>query len=258
MQKLKIVIADDNEKMVRLLEDIISTDKSITLVGKAYDGESLIKIIENEHPDIVLLDIIMPKIDGLTVIEKVNTNHNIDKKPYFIIISAINQSRIIEAAFNFGAEYYILKPFEKDVLLNRINGLKFANQLSCYNKIESHLINRSIEIDVTNILREIGIPAHIKGYKYLRDAIIFSVEDVVMLTSVTKILYPAVAKKHYTTPSRVERAIRHAIEITFHSNKTDTMNELFGYTLGNGKLKPTNSEFIALIVDKMELIYKNI
>lgn len=264
MEKLNIAIADDNERMINLLESIIKEDKDLELVGQADNGKDIYNIIKEKEPDVVLLDIIMPKVDGLTVMEKINRDSTIKKHPAFIVVSAVGQDRITEDAFNLGAYYYILKPFDNDMILNRIKHLKNKSsgrvreirKVGTYDN-KSDYMEKNLEVDVTNIIHEIGVPAHIKGYQYLRDSIIMSVEDMEMLNSITKILYPTIAKKHQTTPSRVERAIRHAIEVAWSRGKMDTIDELFGYTVSTGKGKPTNSEFIALIADKIRLEYKN-
>lgn len=263
MEKLNVAIADDNERMVALLDQIISGDEELAVVGKAGNGEELIHIIKEKKPDVVLLDMIMPKLDGLTVMDRVNQEPEL-KKPAFIVISAVSQEKMTEDAFELGADYYILKPFDNETVLNRIKKvrqLKQGNQIRTSRHIgyekEAGKRERCLETDVTNIIHEVGVPAHIKGYQYLRDAIIMSVEDAEMLNSITKILYPMIAKRHQTTPSRVERAIRHAIEVAWSRGKMDTIDALFGYTVSNGKGKPTNSEFIALITDKIRLEYKN-
>ena len=263
MEKLNVAIADDNEKMVEILGRMIEEDKDLTLVGKARNGEEICNIIREKEPDVVVLDIIMPKMDGLTVMEKCSNDHNIRKHPAFIIVSAVGQERITEDAFNLGADYYMLKPFDNQVLLNRIKHSRRGTERRMREPV--HQVAReetasygthNLEADVTNIIHEIGVPAHIKGYQYLRDAIILAVNDMEMLNSITKILYPTIAKKHQTTPSRVERAIRHAIEVAWSRGKMDTIYALFGYTVSTGKGKPTNSEFIALIADKIRLEYK--
>lgn len=261
MEKLNVAIADDNEKMVEMLGKLIDEDKELELVGKAHNGEEICRIIQNKEPDVVVLDIIMPKVDGLSVMEKMHQDRTIKKMPSFIVVSAVGQERITEDAFNLGASYYILKPFDNEMLLSRIKnvrGLPVRRReggMAAEGRAAQQ--ERNLELDVTNIIHEIGVPAHIKGYQYLRDAIILSVEDMEMLNSITKILYPTIAKKYQTTPSRVERAIRHAIEVAWSRGKMDTIDELFGYTVSNGKGKPTNSEFIALIADKIRLEYKN-
>lgn len=263
MNKLNIAIADDNERMLDLLGNIIHQDKELELVGQAENGKDVYEIIKTKEPDVVLLDIFMPKMDGLTVMEKVNEDQSLKKRPAFIIVSAVGQERITEDAFNLGACYYILKPFDNEILLEKIkdignlSGRKHTMRRPAQGQTILPNPERNLEMDVTNIIHEIGVPAHIKGYQYLRDAIILSVDDVEMLNSITKILYPTIAKKHQTTPSRVERAIRHAIEVAWSRGKMDTIDELFGYTVSNGKGKPTNSEFIALIADTIQLEYRH-
>lgn len=263
MSTWSIAIADDNERMVDILKDILHQDEELQIVGIARDGEEACQIIRDKSPDIMLLDIIMPKLDGLTVMERIGQDSRLSKKPEFVVISAIGQERITEDAFLLGANYYIMKPFDHDMLLNRIQSLKEDRQkrkaeirkVAPY-ETKMAYIERNLETDVTNMIHEIGVPAHIKGYQYLRDAIMMAVEDMNMLNSITKILYPTIAKNHQTTPSRVERAIRHAIEVAWSRGKMDTIDELFGYTVSVGKGKPTNSEFIALIADKIRLDYK--
>ena len=264
MEKLNVAVADDNEKMVEVLGQIIEEDKDLELVGKAHNGEEICKIIREKEPDVVVLDIIMPKMDGLAVMEQFVHSSNLKKIPAFIVVSAVGKERITEDAFSLGADYYVLKPFDNRMLLNRIKHVRSIGEKK-YREInrqpakqeESSVAMGNLETDVTNIIHEIGVPAHIKGYQYLRDAIILSVKDKEMLNSITKILYPTIAKKHQTTSSRVERAIRHAIEVAWSRGKMDTIDALFGYTVSTGKGKPTNSEFIALIADKIRLEYKN-
>jgi two-component system response regulator (stage 0 sporulation protein A) len=264
MEKLNIAIADDNERMVRLLGDIVRSDEELQVIGTAKDGMEAYELIKTAEPDVVLLDIVMPKMDGLGVMEKVNKDSTIKKHPAFIMISAIGQEKITEDAFRLGADYYIMKPFDNDMVISRIKDVKNRNairptevrRVNPYEKKEE-LKERNLESDVTAIIHEIGVPAHIKGYQYLREAIIMSVNEMDMLNSITKILYPTIAKKFQTTPSRVERAIRHAIEVAWSRGKMDTIDALFGYTINNGKGKPTNSEFIALIADKIRLEYRN-
>ncbi len=260
---IKIAIADDNENMLRLLTDIVSRDKELNVVGTAKNGEEACEVIRTKEPDIVLLDIVMPKLDGLGVMDRTNRDKNIRKHPNYIIISAIGQENVTEDAFRLGASYYLMKPFDQDALVSRIKCVKDtihrksndAKTGGVYENIRD-VKEHDLETDVTNIIHEIGVPAHIKGYQYLREAIVMSVNDIEMLNSITKILYPAIAKKYQTTSSRVERAIRHAIEVAWSRGKMDTIDELFGYTIHNGKGKPTNSEFIALIADKIRLDYR--
>jgi len=223
------------------------------------------QIIKDRQPDVVLLDLIMPKMDGLTVMEQVNKQEFVDKRPYFIVLTAVGQEKITEDAFNLGADYYIMKPFDRNIVLDRIKTLnrrknkvrkEIGRPVEMEKKPEKYSL-QTLEEDVTEIIHEVGVPAHIKGYQYLREAIIMSVTNMDMLNSITKILYPGIAKKFDTTPSRVERAIRHAIEVAWSRGKMDTLDDLFGYTISNGKGKPTNSEFIALITDKIRLQMKS-
>ncbi|MCD7957845.1 MAG: sporulation transcription factor Spo0A [Lachnospiraceae bacterium] len=266
MNKLNVAIADDNEKMVQILDHIVSSDEELKVVGRAGNGEELMEIIREKKPDVVLLDIIMPKLDGLAVMDRVNHEPEM-KKPAFIVISAVSHQKTTEDAFELGAEYYILKPFDYNTVVSRIKRARMRSmdlrQTENRSVVESRREYQeehqeeyqkyNLESDVTDIIHEVGVPAHIKGYQYLRDAIILSVQDAEMMNSITKILYPTIAKKHQTTASRVERAIRHAIEVAWSRGKMDTIEELFGYTVSDGKGKPTNSEFIALIADKIRL-----
>ena len=262
MGEIRVAIADDNERILELLGEIISSDKDLSLVGKADNGEDMCRVIREKEPDVVLLDLIMPKMDGLGVMDAVNHDKTLKKRPYFIIVTAVGQERITEDAFNKGAMYYVMKPFKNDVVLERMEQGTQTGRTSDIRGTDrsqqgGETQEQSLETRVTDMIHEIGIPAHIKGYHYLRDAIMMAVEDMDVLNAVTKVLYPTVAKRHQTTASRVERAIRHAIEVAWSRGKLDTLDELFGYTVSNGKGKPTNSEFIALIADTLRLEYKN-
>lgn len=232
-------------------------------MGKAKNGEEAINLIAKKEPDVALIDIIMPKFDGLSVMDRINKNTSMKKKPAFIVLSAVGRETVTNDAFDLGACYCIMKPFDNEMVLNRVKHIKNSlkkkalepRKISAFeNKIE--YIEKNLESDVTDVIHEVGVPAHIKGYQFLRDAIIMAVNDMEMLNSITKVLYPTIARKNNTTPSRVERAIRHAIEVAWTIGKMDTIDALFGYTINNGKGKPTNSEFIALIADKIRLEYK--
>ena len=266
MEKLNVAIVDDNPLILNTLDELINAEDGLSVIGKADNGADAI----DTTPDIVLLDLVMPKIDGISVVEKVKSEHTFLKNPAFIILSAVGGEQMTEDAFKAGANYYLMKPFDKEILVNKIRHIgKLPNKQPAGKVItapfepgeESHItreeyMKEHLETDITKMLHELGIPAHIKGYQYLRDAIILSVNDMEMLNSITKILYPTIAKKHQTTASRVERAIRHAIEVAWSRGKMDTIDELFGYTINAEKGKPTNSEFIALIADKIRLEYK--
>ncbi len=260
MSEIRVAIADDNERILDLLGEIVSNDKDLKLVGKAKNGEEVCNIIQNNEPDVVLLDLIMPKMDGLTVMDHINHDKTLKKRPAFIVVTAVGQERITEDAFQKGAQYYVMKPFSNDCILNYIKSINRSTvrpiQILDHASVKD-IPQVDLESRVTDMIHEIGIPAHIKGYHYLRDSIIMAVEDMDVLNAVTKVLYPTVAKRHQTTASRVERAIRHAIEVAWSRGKLDTLDSLFGYTVSNGKGKPTNSEFIALIADTLRLEYKN-
>lgn len=260
---LKIAIADDNENMLRALGQVINGESDMNLVGTATNGKDTYDIIKSKEPDVVLLDIIMPNGDGLAVMQKVQQDKEIKKELAFIIISAVGKESVTEDAFNMGAVYYFMKPFSNDALLSKIryvkNEVKKKNSAATDKNIctaDNMAVNeRNLEADITGMIHDIGIPAHIKGYQYLRDSIMLSVKDRDVINSITKILYPTIAKMYQTTSSRVERAIRHAIEVAWNRGNTETLNDLFGYTISNRKGKPTNSEFIALIADKIRLEY---
>lgn len=261
MAHLNVAIGDDNERILEILGELVNSDKDLTLVGKANNGEDMYQIIKNKQPDVVLLDLIMPKMDGLSVMDEVAKDKNLKKFPQFIIITAVGQEKITEDAFRKGASYYIMKPFQNDTVLKRIKYIQSEVQSDIHKpkNITRNVENapdNNLENTVTNMIHEIGIPAHIKGYHYLRDAIMMAVEDMDVLNAITKILYPTVAKKHHTTSSRVERAIRHAIEVAWNRGKVDVLDKLFAYTVSYGKGKPTNSEFIALIADTIRLEQK--
>lgn len=274
MNKLKVLIVDDSVRAATVLEDILREEEDVEMVGRAEDGVEAIEMIRETSPDVVFLDMIMPKMDGLVVLEKIYKGMpGIEKRPEFIIVTAVTHENVMQTAFRYGALYYVLKPYEKETILTKIKQLNPRNrwQMVPQSGVVNHAgvvtapgmegesperTRYNLEMDVTNIIHEIGVPAHIKGYQYLRDAIMMSVDDSETLNSITKILYPSIAKQHKTTPSRVERAIRHAIEVAWTRGKVDTIDELFGYTVNNGKGKPTNSEFVALIADKIRLEQK--
>ena len=260
MRKIKIGIADDNREFCDILTEYFSEKDNIDVDFVSHDGVKTVECVKKHMPEILILDMIMPHLDGLGVLEEIS-GMELDRYPRIIVLSAVGQEQITQKAISLGAEYYIVKPFNLDILMKWINQLAGVEE-SKDSKIQyarAVLTNneeddvKSLEIDITNIIHEIGVPAHIKGYHYLRDAIIMVVEDIDLLGAITKELYPAIAKANNTTPSRVERAIRHAIEVAWNRGKLETINSLFGYTVQNDKGKPTNSEFIAIIADKLRL-----
>ncbi len=257
---IKLLIVDDNREFCEIVEEYLSREKDIRVVGMANDGFQAIEMIKEEDPDIVVLDIIMPHLDGLGVLEKLNSME-FDRMPNVIVLSAVGQDRITQRALALGADYYIVKPFDMQIFIKRIRQLMDSNieAVEKKRKLEPEnyfMEGENLDVEITNIIHEIGVPAHIKGYLYLREAIKIIVNDIELLGAITKELYPTIAQKYNTTPSRVERAIRHAIEVAWSRGKVDTINRLFGYTIHNNKGKPTNSEFIALVADKIRLKQK--
>lgn len=262
---IKIIIADnDCESMARQLTSN-SRRGEICITDKLSDGESAIESIKECKPDVVLLDICLPGIDGLGVIEKIREEGMFDDI-VFIIVSSVGSQQLIRCAFDLGASFYIMKPYNPLRLMERIRQIyetknkydcEISDELVCIpGKNKSYNMLNNIESDVTDIIRDIGIPANIKGYQYIREGIIMAVNDANMLNYITKLLYPTIAKKYKTTSSSVERAIRHAIEVAWSRGQIDVINDMFGYTVNAGKGKPTNSEFIALIADKLRIEYR--
>lgn len=265
MAKLNVAIVEDNPQMMNLLNDMLENEDRIHVAWKADNGEDAYNMIVSNPTDLILMDVILPKLDGISVMEKVKNTSGGEPMPSFIMVTAAGSDHMAADAFGLGAQYYIMKPFDKEVLMEKIwRVCSGPEPLSPYAKLHKigpyvdrkEYMEKNLENDVTDILHEIGIPAHIKGYQYLRDAIAISVQEDELMVSVTKVLYPAIAKKHNTTSSRVERAIRHAIEVAWTRGRLDTIHAIFGYTINNGKGKPTNSEFIALLTDRMRLEYK--
>ncbi|GBF11050.1 sporulation transcription factor Spo0A [Tepidibacillus infernus] len=258
MSKIKILIADDNKEFVDLLKEFMLAQSDIEVIGVAYNGNEVLKILERETPDVMILDIIMPHLDGLGVLEKMKEIH-FSKPPKIIMLTAFGQENITQRAVELGASYYILKPFDMDVLTNRIRQVVSNKIVTPPTKLTTNQMitvpvkTKNLDANITNIIHEIGVPAHIKGYMYLREAITMVYNDVEILGSITKVLYPKIAEKFNTTPSRVERAIRHAIEVAWSRGNVDAIKNLFGYTVNISKAKPTNSEFIAMVADKLRI-----
>lgn len=261
MTKITVGIADDNKDFCEILTDYFEEQENIEIAFVANDGLQTVDGVKKHTPDVLILDMIMPHLDGLGVLESINSLE-LPKYPKTIMLSAVGQESITQKAVKMGAEYYLVKPFNLEVLSKRINQMFNQEEEEVVNKMTNarNVINinseracNDLEVDITNIIHEVGVPAHIKGYQYLRDAITMVVDDMDLLGAVTKELYPAIAKQNNTTPSRVERAIRHAIEVAWNRGKIETINTLFGYTVHTDKGKPTNSEFIAIIADKLRL-----
>lgn len=252
-KKIKITVADSNRDFAEMLSARLSEERDFEITSTLTDGDELTNSILNDIPDIVILNDVLPTLDGLGVISKIN-NSGMAELPKFIMLSGFSSESLISEATSLGVSHFLVKPFSVDSLIDRIRTLHTSITLKKANSEEE--ARSSLALAVTNIIHEVGVPAHIKGYHYVREAIIMAVEDMEILNAITKILYPSVAKKFGTTASRVERAIRHAIETAWNRGDIDTLNNFFGYTVSNSKGKPTNSEFIAMIADKISLRLK--
>ncbi len=269
-EKIRVLIADDNVEFAKTLNSYLEKEDEMEVIGMAKDGNEAYDMIIEKSPDVVLLDVIMPHLDGLGVLEKLNVTP-LTKIPLCIMLSAVGQDKITQKAINLGAEYYIVKPFDISLLIKRIKDFKYYQPGTVKGNFASREIKQqyieispenkkdegALEALVTNVIHEVGVPAHIKGYQYLREAIMMVVNDIDIINQITKQLYPEIAEKYKTTPSRVERAIRHAIEVAWGRGQTETVESIFGYTVSAAKGKPTNSEFIAMIADKLRLELKS-
>lgn len=260
---IKVLIADDNREFAELLQEAINGEEGLEVTGVASNGLEVLEILAEQVVDVVVLDIIMPHLDGIGVLERLS-QETLSSRPKVVVLTAFGQETMTQRALELGADYYILKPFNLTVLAARVKQL--ASSQSSDRRTLEHLGNsvgrlglspvRHLDIEVTNIIHEIGIPAHIKGYLYLREAILMVVNRVDLLSGVTKELYPSIAVKYKTTPSRVERAIRHAIEVAWARGNVDMINGIFGHTVNRDRGKPTNSEFIAMVADKLRMQMK--
>ena len=265
MQPIQVLIADDNIEFVELLKDFVDGQPDMQVVAIAHNGEQVLQHIQNGTvPDIILLDIIMPHLDGIGVLEQLK-HHTMDVAPKVIMLTAFGHESITQKAVQLGAAYYMLKPFDMDVLINRMRqlaGLPIGGAISLKTGYIPTALptlpptDKNIDNTITTIIHEMGVPAHIKGYQFLRDAILMVYNDIEILGSITKLLYPEIAKQYNTSSSRVERAIRHAIEVAWTRGNIDSISLLFGYTVSIAKAKPTNSEFIAMVADKLRMEYK--
>ena len=249
-KRTSILIADNSEEFCGSLSTALQRTERFNLVGTACDGEQAMQLLEERKPDILVLDLMLAKRDGLSILK---TLASWERRPAVVATSGFMTDYVASAAAGLGVAYLILKPCDMEALVDRLEELRGDTGRSIPVR---RAPGQSIEALVTGIIHEIGVPAHIKGYQYLREAIIIAVGDMDVINAITKVLYPQVAKTFQTTPSRVERAIRHAIEVAWDRGDLDTLQRFFGYTVSNTKGKPTNSEFIALIADKLQLQLK--
>lgn len=281
--KINVLVVDDNSDVRNLISLYLESIDDVCLVGEAKDGFEALNMINEKLPDVVLLDVIMPQIDGLGVLEAV-AKEQYYPQPKFIMLSSLGQDYVTQKAMSLGASYYLVKPFDMALLVQRIREVsnssfknsndylimsetasepyisidtirKTSERTSKHKEIKKEVKKdiHDVECEVTRLMHDIGIPAHIKGYQYVRDAIGLIVDTPEMINGITKQLYPCIAKKYATTPTRVERAVRHAIEVAWGRGQVETFNEIFGYSINSKKGKPTNAEFIAMIGDKIRL-----
>jgi len=247
----KVLIVDDNKEVANILKNKLQEDKSFEVVGVVQTAEEAISAVKNSYPDIMITDVVLKGTDGYELLEEVaSINSNIKT----VVVSALSQEGFVQKAIQMGASYYMVKPYNCDLLLKRIKEIENHNFFTpATSPVEEKKRNREVEEKITNIFITVGIPAHIKGYQFLREAIKMSIECPEIINSITKKLYPSIAAKFETSSSKVERAIRHAIEVAWNRGKIENINTLFGVKVYSNNEKPTNGEFIALVADKMLL-----
>lgn len=246
-EKISILIADDNSTFRKNLKNHLDSHEDLDVVGIATNGLEALELIEELNPDVLILELLLPRLDGLGVLAKLN---GLPKKPKVVISTSMGQENMTQEAVRLGIDYFLLKPYDYSTASMRVRQIVGMSGTP----MEPALITtKNFEVEVTNILHQMGVPAHIKGYQYLRDTITFVIEDMNLLGAITKELYPMIAKKYNTTASRVERAIRHGIELAWDRGNMELMNRYFGYTIDVERGKPTNSEFIAMIADKLKM-----
>jgi two-component system response regulator (stage 0 sporulation protein A) len=257
-QKITLVLADDNREFCEVLAEFFNQQEDIEVAGVAHNGEKVLDLVLDVCPDVLLLDIIMPHLDGIAVLERLSMRE-LSKRPKIVMLTALGQEAMTHRVVELGADYYVMKPFDLELLLRRVRELvKVPNSLPVsvrHNTTGNRRLCSDDEMvaEITRLIHQMGVPAHIKGYGYLREAILLVLRDMDNLNNVTKRLYPQVADKYDTTPPRVERAIRHAIEIAWNRGNVEFLNRLFGHTVAIDQGKPTNSAFIARIADKLRI-----
>ncbi len=251
--KTNILMIDDNKNLIDMIKEYFKNNESINITHEAYDGEEGIKILEEnkDNIDLLILDLIMPNKDGFYVLNEMK-KRGINKK--VIVATSYNAAEVIREVSEYGVSYYVLKPFDLNILEKRINDI--INKQPDSKNIDFY--NSNIQVSITKMLHELGIPSHIKGYGYIREAVNIIFENPEIIGGITKELYPELAHKFNTTVSRVERAIRHAIEVSWNRGNLDFMEELFGYSVDIDKAKPTNSEFMVTIADKLRLDFHRV
>jgi len=253
--KIKVLVADPSDDYRGMVSRQLGSEPDLELVGSTGDGAEALRLAQERRPDVIILDILLSNLDGMDVVRRLG---EAGSKASSIMVSSFYRDSVIAEAGGLGVSYFMLKPFNLGTLMEKVRGVsaRAVQQPGALPQVPARQ-EQSLEHIVTEVIHEIGVPAHIKGYKYLREAIIRTVCDMEIINAVTKVLYPEVAKKFNTTPSRVERAIRHAIEVAWDRGDLEVLQKYFGYTVSNIKGKPTNSEFIAMIADRLSLQRKN-
>ena len=258
---IKLLIADSNLELLSQMKTFFDSKEDINLAATTTDGTEAAEKIKEYRPEVVIMDIVLPGLDGIGLLKAIN-NLPRAHRPIVIITSGAKKEHVTNICMQLGADYFMIKPCSPETIYERINLLcaprsmqsSFGDSRVYPEKSAGDIpSDRAIELFVTKTIHSVGVPANIKGYQYLRDAIIMSIKDTELINAVTKQLYPRVANRHNTSPSRVERAIRHAIEVACIRGNEEELYKLFGYTVSNNKGKPTNSEFIAMIADKLRL-----
>lgn len=244
INRIKIMLADADLDACGMLQEALEQTGRFTVVAVTGDGSEVLPLVSSTKPDILVLDLVLPGLDGMNIMQRLEG----DDRPVILATASIATHDVISQAGDLGASMFVRKPYLEDAMVE--------NLLRLAEKADPKLHAPGLEELVTSIIHEVGVPAHIKGYQYVREAIMITVEDMDVINSVTKVLYPEVAKRYHTTPSRVERAIRHAIEVAWDRGDLETLQKFFGYTVSNAKGKPTNSEFIAMISDRIRLKLK--
>jgi len=260
-QEIRLMIVDDNRNIFEMLKNNFQGQDGLTVVGVAYNGLEAMELIQSQEPDLIILDLVMPLLDGLGVLERLNARPTM-KRPKIIMLTAFGQESLTHQAMTLGVDYFILKPFDLDLLGQRIRSLMQDTPTAApaqYSYSASPGVatggsEHNLFYEVTAVMHQIGIPAHVKGYQYIREAILMVVGDVSLLGAVTKQLYPGIARKYDTASTRVERGIRHAIELAWERGQTDAIKRIFGYSMYINSQKPTNSEFIAILADKFRVM----
>lgn len=251
--RIRVLITDNDKEFRTLLEEALSRTQGIEIVGTTGDGTQALHLCEELAPDLLLMDLVLPGLDGITLIRRVQA---LSKVPGVFVLTAFSSTDVMAECTELGVNFFLCKPLDADVLAERISQWGSGRKNTTVQTTSGMDSELALEIRVTDVIHQIGVPAHIKGYQYLREAIMMAVGDMSAVGAITKILYPSIAKKAHTTPSRVERAIRHAIEVAWDRGDIETLQSYFGYTVSGVKGKPTNSEFISMIADRIRLQMK--